>query len=577
MRYNILHLLALCCGLALAIHATASFGHAASGDDMLLTVPSTAPPAARGIVFTTEGASFSPVLVVTGTPTIRWIWSDGTTSTSATPTKNFGSAGKRRQTLMVTPWSAVQRINIGYDAGDGGTYDIEFVPDQQVSKVEGLHHVRPWLRQWCSSYNQIPSLDFSNFEQLDTIECYLSTSLQQVNLRNTPNLQRACFEDCSLQALDLSGSPLLEDLRGALNNYPTVTFGSVGANTWHICIRDNPQMTVRNLFANMAQFPVISELFIWNTNQSGTLRVPASAPGSSVSIIADDNQYTSLDLSGALQHGVFQAWVSLNNNPLTAVNITGCQQITDLRLNGNQLSSASLDTLLATLDSLGRSDLNSNGELFADIRGAANPGAAGYASAQVLGTKGWTIHANSWSVEPQPPNNGQQDITFTTTGDTTNMRCDFRDDTTTATWRWSDGTTTPATSGAATQKTGLGAGAHTHVLRISNGAALRRFGAASGGEGHLVSMTGFANTPSLKILYAYMETALNSLGRTNTTVVSEYHLMDTALSAASIDQVYADAVATNIWNGSIWSSNSGTAASAANRATLQARGWTLSE
>ena len=338
--------------------------------------------------FTTEGNSFSPVVVVNGSPSILWSFADGSTSTSTTPAVNFGTATRRVNTLRVTPWSALQRINIGYDAGDGGSLAIEFVPDQHVSAVEGLERVAPWLGQWCSSYNDLTSLDFSNFVNLDTVECFLSQTLSQVNLANTPKLQRACFEDCNLSSLDLSQSPLLEDLRGAVNNYPTINFGDIGAHTWHICVRDNPQFTDRDLFADLTQFP--------------------------------------------------------------------------------------------------------------------------------------------------------------------------------------------ATSGTASPKAGLGDGEHAHYLIVSNGAALNRFGAASGGgQGRLVSMTGLNGCPYLETLYAYDEGSLTALGRTELTLLREFHLWGTALSPTAMDQIFADAVATGVAGGTMWCANGGTAASAADRATLSFRGWSL--
>jgi len=54
----------------------------------------------------------------------------------------------------------------------------------------------------------------------------------------------------------------------------------------------------------------------------------------------------------------------------------------------------------------------------------------------------------------------------------------------------------------------------------------------------------------------------------------EYHLLGTALAPLALDQVFADAVASNVWGGTIWSA-SGTAAGEANRALLLSRGWTL--
>jgi len=114
----------------------------------------------------TTGASFAPVIVVEGAPKILWEWSDGTTSDSTAPSVNFGTEESREQRLRVTPWSALRRINIGYDGGDGGSGQIEYVADQHVAEVRNLDLVAPSLREWCSSYNKIVSLDFSNFVNL---------------------------------------------------------------------------------------------------------------------------------------------------------------------------------------------------------------------------------------------------------------------------------------------------------------------------------------------------------------------------------------------------------------------------
>jgi len=550
-------------------------------DDLLLTIPPVVSNANQAIVFTTEGSSFAPVLIVTGDPTIRWVFADGSTSNSPTPNKDYGTPGTRLNRLYVSPWSAVQRINIGYDSGDGGSWEIEHVPDQQVSAVGGLRLVAPFLGQWCSSYNRITSLDFSNFTNLDTIECYLSQTLKTVNLKNTPKLRRACFEDCSLESLDLSQSPSLEDLRGARNNFPTINFGNIGAHLWHICVVDSPQITNWSLFTDMTPFTNLRELWIWNANQTGTLRVP-STPASNdwVSIQAYNNQYTSLDLSGALTNAAGTAEVSLANNILSSVNLTGCSQITQLYLQNNLLDSASLDTVLATLDALGRNENDhspSGGELRVDLRGNAAPSATGYNHAVNLANKGWYAYAEGWTLEPLQPANGDQRLDFSTNGEATSMRVDFgRAATTTATWHWSDGTTTPALSGESVTKTGLGAGPHAHYLIISDGAALTRFGAGGyGGAGNLTAMTGFQKCPSMRILYAYNESGLTTLGRTNATMTREYHLAGTGLAPLAMDQVFADAVASNMWRGIIWTPNGGTAASDADRATLLARGWTL--
>lgn len=529
----------------------------------------------RAIVFTTEGDSFSPVIVLRAPAQVLWTFADGETSEATAPVKNYGSSATRRNRLVVTPWSALRRINIGYDGGDGGSWDIEMVPDQHVSKVEGLRLVAPTLGQWCSSYNGIESLDFSGFVNLDTIECFLSGSLKRVSLANTPNLRRACFEDCDLDALDLSGSPALEDLRGALNAYPSIAFGETGAATWHICVRDNPQMTNRTVFADMSRFPRIAELFIWNDNQTGAIRIPSTHPDMAVSIQAAWNSYASLDLSGALTNPAAPGDVNFENNALTEVDITGCRQITTLNLRNNALDAAAVDAILAALDGLGRGsdDAPTGAQLMADLSGNAAPGGEGVAHAQNLAGRGWTVVIETGTLTPTVPQTGETSIAFVTSGDATRMRCDFLANGVSAVWQWSDGTATPAVSGEAAEKTGLGPGTHEHALVISNGGALTRFG-GEGGQGGLVSMTGFANTPSLQILYAYQETLLTSLGRTDATRIREYHLLATGLSAEALDQVFADAAASNVMNGTIWSAG-GTAASEADRAVLLDRGWSL--
>ncbi len=537
----------------------------------------TTSPARRMMMFTTEGADFAPVLVVDGTPEILWTWSDGTTDSSATPKKSFGSEEGRRHSLLVKPWSAVRRINLGYDAGDGGSDAIEHVPDQHVSSVAGLELVAPTLRQWCSSYNQLTSLDFSNFVNLDTVECFLSSTLTAVTLTNTPKLKRACFEDCDLRRLDLSQSPLLEDLRGAQNAYPGIKFGRIGASVWHICVRDNPQMTDQSLFADMSRFPRISELFIWNDNQAGELRIPASSPDRPVALMADGNHFTSVDLTGALRNASSSATLSFRNNQLASLTIAGCVQITEMNLEQNRLSAGQIESLLAALDALGRSRDNSDpgAPLRVDLRGNAGLSSAARATAAKLAAKGWTVVAEDMTAQPPPPpDTGEVRIDFVTRGPVTRLRCDFSIPAT-ATWHWSDGTTAPAVSGEDAAKNSLGEGDHPGFLVISNGSALTRFGAADGGgQGNLTAISGLDRAPQLAILYAYNESALVTLSRTNATKIREYHLLGTGLSPAAQDQVFADAVATGVRRGHLWCA-SGTDASRTDRATLAEREWAL--
>ena len=268
-----------------------------------------------------------------------------------------------------------------------------------------------------------------------------------------------------------------------MNAYPSIEFGTIGVQVWHICVRDNPQMTNQALFADMSRFPNLSELFIWNDNQAGALRIPASSPNSHVALLADGNQYTSVDLTGALRNADSSATVSFRNNQLTRLTITGCVQITEMAIENNRLSADQVDSLLTTLDALGRSRTGTDPQtpLRVDFRGNAAPGPTGRAAAARLAAKGWTIVADELTAEPPPPpDTGEARIEFVTRGPVTRLRCDFTGPATAA-WHWSDGTTSPATSGDEVAKSELGDGDHPGFLVISNGSALTRFGAADGG------------------------------------------------------------------------------------------------
>lgn len=339
------------------------------------------------IVFTSEGSSFSPVIIVEGDPLIEWIWDDGTSSQESSPTKDYGSEGQRKNKLRVDPWSSLVRVNIGYDGGDGGSSLIEHVNDQNVSSVENLNLAAPYLRQWCSSYNKLSELDFRDFINIDTIECFKSATLEQVVLDNTPKLQRACFEDCDLISLDLSDCVELRDLRGAMNSYQTINFGSIGADIWHICIRENRQIE-ENLFSDMTNFPNIRELFIWHDNQSGDLVIPSTGTSGGVNIQAYGNSYEKVDLRGALRDNTWNARINLSENNISEIYLEGCQQITYLDLSDNNLDMTQVDSVLAMIDNFGLS----NGYL--DLRGNFSPSENSSSIISSLESRFWTVYVD---------------------------------------------------------------------------------------------------------------------------------------------------------------------------------------
>ncbi|MGB9928352.1 MAG: hypothetical protein ACPK85_08080 [Methanosarcina sp.] len=338
------------------------------------------------ITFITTGSSFSPVLTVKGNPEIHWKFGDGSSSDSSSPVVNFGSGGKRINTLVVKPWSALTKINIGYDGSDGGVAPgpgtIEKLKQQNVIVVNGLENVAPYLEVWASSQNPITSLDFRNFTALHTIECFYCTSLTSIKLQNVPVLSRLCLENCKISDLDLSETPLLADFRGASQRSLTYTvnWGDTGANLWHVCVRDNPQAT-RILPAS--QFPIIKDFYVWNSNQSGNLILNST---NLKSVLASNNYYNTANLSGCFPAGR-RGTVIINNNELTSLDISNDPGLLYLNVSSNSLNQTEIDQLLQTLDSYKTRD----GTL--DLTGNSAPSGRGIAHANNLTSRGWKVQS----------------------------------------------------------------------------------------------------------------------------------------------------------------------------------------
>ncbi len=340
------------------------------------------------ITFVTNGSSFSPIITVTGNPTIQWIFGDGSTSNSTSPNVNFSSARTRVNTLVVTPWSAVTKINIGYDGSDGGvtpsSNTIAYLAKQNVIDVSGLENVALYLQVWASSHNPITSLNFSNFTALETIECFYCTSLATIGLYNVPSLTRLCIESCNISYLDLSEVPSLADLRGARQGSSTYTinWGTTGTNIWHICVRDNKQMT--NTLP-LSQFPLLRQFYNWNDNQKGTL-YPTSTNLKDVE--SSNNHYSAAVFSDCFPAGR-NAVVNIYDNNLTSLDISNDPGLTNLDVHNNFLNQETIDRTLQTLDSY----KTQNGHL--DLTGNAAPSIIGIEHANNLTSRGWNIRISS--------------------------------------------------------------------------------------------------------------------------------------------------------------------------------------
>ena len=336
------------------------------------------------IIFYSNGSTFSPLVYIEGNATILWTFDDSTTNSLPNPIKNYGFNQIRMNRLKVTPWNTLVGINLGYGGEDSGSDTILIMPGQEVSKVENLNLVAPYLKLWCSSYNMIDSLNFNDFINLETIEYYNSTAFQYISLENTTNLKRLCAEENVLQTLDLSGCTALQDIRVSMNDLTDIIFPIGSTQFTHICFRDNPQITNPTLFSNMENYPLISELFIKSTNQNGILSIHRTFDNS-INFMAHDNYYTTIDFLGAFQDETGWAEIHLANNIINTINIDGCDQIKHLDLNPNNLSSESVDEVLQNFDGFG----TTNG--YIDLRGNATPTSIGFAYASSLEAKNWIV------------------------------------------------------------------------------------------------------------------------------------------------------------------------------------------
>jgi len=367
--------------------------------------------------FQTLDSSFSPTVecAVAQPQLFQWTWSDKTICTNyPDASKYFGTAGSRMQYLTVSPASDVTKINVGFDGSDGGWTNVyAFQPNQGVGAVYFMHPLTN-LQYWASSYNPITNkLDFTGFTALQNVECWHCSNLQHVAVANLPSLRRVCFEQCDLQELDLSGNPNLEDVRGALNGYRSITLGGgTGPKIWHWCLRDNPQIT-QDFQAILTNFYSLREPWFWNANQSGALKF-VSTNLTDVEVFG--NAYTSADFTG--QSNMF--YCLINDNALTNLSVSGCRSLQTLDAHLNYLPTSVLDSLLRELDtadpSLTYVDLTQNEE---------NPSYIGYAHYSALTNRGVTVLIDfpstnfTWPVvtidstalvsESCPPGNGSID------------------------------------------------------------------------------------------------------------------------------------------------------------------------
>jgi hypothetical protein len=479
----------------------------------------------------TQGAAFSPRIECSGSesPVIRWAFDGGTTS-SAYPeaTIDYGTAAARTHVLTVRPPARLTELNLGYDGGDGGTAPVDYIAPQDVTSISFPHPIET-LRVFCASNNTaLTSLDLSAQSGLEIVECYCTSNLRNVKVAGLANVRRLCFEDCDLDALDISGCPALEDLRGAVNSYTRIDVGGgTGPNIWHWCTRDNPQLQ-QEFCDFMGSFTSMRELYIWNDNQHGVFKI-----GSHVltELLAAQNHYTSVVLGDQPDLRA----CDFNYNELTSFFIGACPALQELNLGHNDLPTEQIDAILALLvagcPALTRVDLAYN---------AGPPSEAGMAYVATLRARGVNV-----IVDEPDENDGLYDIeggddavTFTTQSTSVSMEIRTSSTPTSITWHWGDGSIT--TGAYVVTHEFSSTVEHVNYVEVIPSDCVTYFGAQMNYTNQgITGVRHLSNFANLDFLYLYTE-SVDELSLAGCGKLLQLHLASNPFDSATCDQLFID-------------------------------------
>jgi hypothetical protein len=362
-----------------------------------LQVSTTGLPASRVtqarpyIRITTTGARFSPTvgLAAGSTATVSWLVEGGETVTGTNPTIDFGTAARRHVRLSVHDGEGSQldqviTFNLGFNhLEDAGLHNMGAGHDkapQTVSLVENISRLKGLIRFAAAHTALAGPLDFTGCSRLKYIECR-DSNVQSVNVTGCTSLIRLVVEQTDLTSLDLNPvAANLRDLRGAAQKGGTLTLTPLTAPLaalYHFCVVD--QIVVNH--PTSAQLPIVEERWDWDTHQSGVL---TSASSAIRSVETSGNRFTTADFTNQFPAGR-NATLNASSNNLRAVNLTGCDGLSTIRLNNNNLTTAAVDSILATVESWG----TSGGTL--DLTANSHPSAQAVTSATTLAKRGWVL------------------------------------------------------------------------------------------------------------------------------------------------------------------------------------------
>jgi hypothetical protein len=355
------------------------------------------------VVITTTGSTFSPwVQVASSNVTVTWTWSGGQVA-GLTPVISFGSAGTRQVTMTATTpggYSALNQVtlfNVGFNTlDDPGRNTLPAFYNWPSQAVSGIANVNSMTNLQLFLAADILSLtgpvNFNGMSQLTHIECYQS-SFTAASCYGCTSMVRLVLESNKITSFDLNPvAPTIQEFRAAFQQSGGVVLAPLTQGMpqlYHFCVRDQ---VITNMPSFTSGFPQLTQLWIWNTGQSGTLQTNSSVPMDSV--LAHDNAWTTVNLANQFTYsgGQLTGQIALANCSIASANITGDALLGSIDFSFNQLSQAQVDAILTTVNGFG----TSSGLGLLDVSGTGNaaPSGTGTSAAIALRGRGWTVNTN---------------------------------------------------------------------------------------------------------------------------------------------------------------------------------------
>jgi hypothetical protein len=298
--------------------------------------------------------------------------------------------------------AAVRIVNLGFNnADDSGRDSLPATYNkaaEQVTAVYGIQALPNLIGFMAANGPLAGHLSLSGCTSLEYVECF-GASVSSVDLSGCDSLIRICFEDNNLSYLDLNPVRMtLRDLRAATQQGGTLTLEPLEgpmAALWHFCYRSQVLINM----PSHTNLPVIEQLWIWNCALTGTVKALSSVTMDSVIVASPssdrpelENTITTLDVRGNTWGGGSRLSAHEINTLTTVLLDTAATAAfpRTVRLNGSNLSRATVDSIITTVNGWG----GSNGQL--DIQNTKPPSVSvGQPAITALRGRGWTVNTDT--------------------------------------------------------------------------------------------------------------------------------------------------------------------------------------